>query len=1048
MSPLPSTQTVPAWYSVTQCFDTTGKLVRSTPITVVPLGGGSAVQLYNLDGTPATSNPLPPTVVVGSGIAGGADPDGNLQFGAAAGFYDLMAGARYIGTVQLGVAAVDIVTMLRPTAIKTAAYTAAPNDFVPTDTTGASITVTLPTSPPDGSRVGVKMVKRGGTNTTTVAAGGAAVFNVAGGATSLVLSLLMSDQIYQYKAGIWYVMSDDIPLGQLDGRYELGLIPTAVKTANYSASASDYVPVDTTGGSVTVTLPTAPPDRTRVGVKQVTRGGTNVVNLACSGTDVFNKAGGPTTGALTLLNQAAIFQYQAAGGIWIAQSDDLPLSQLDLRFLAIAAGSAASRYLDSAFRNLVAFGHSYPGGGGTSINTDQGFVHKLAAMLGAQLSNYARGGACATFNEQQGAGAPGGGAAVNGSGGWSQVIVQSSYNPASGGPAFIANAATPVFPGHTAGEPYTPPPYLPLVFYGNNDLGFTKYAGADPSGTQNLNAFLDAMRTIISRVTAAAVYDDAHSSVTYGAGWASEAGFGVGSGNSLHYNTGVGGGAVTIAVPSDYQAGDVIALGFAINPLNGVTGTATVAVDGSSAGLPNAGVVNLAPSRCNIPRTGVAPQALGIVYRIPASAGLANGAHTITITPGGSTPASSVVFDYWQVEPGADAAPISCIVPGLVHPYSYAIWGTPLVTDADVNAWDAAYAAMVAAEFPSALYVTMLDVVPRTSQYPYWVSDQAHPSDLGHTYLAGAIFDALAGRAASLTAQDIAYQAKDPTRPRLSMVTLPNTFSDFSVTGTGWQLVAPLCGGVLTPVELVLPARPGDIVEVGCGAIWDNAGVQLGCLDVGIMGGFAVAAPAVPSAITLGAGGSLTVAQQYYGWVTAYNGAGETIAQGPIPYPLPTAGNQTVTIAVAVPSGATGVRLYRTTSAGYPGSGVTMVQQIVLGSGTATFSDTGAALSGTFPPQVNTTGQSILRQVSGNGSSGIGIPGWLSVPSNYAPAAGSSFHFMVQPTDASGGMMLALLARLNGAGTTRHLTSVFGTTGLQMWAKNHGRQAGALDRAT
>ena len=114
------------------------------------------------------------------------------------------------------------------------------------------------------------------------------------------------------------------------------LTPTAVKTTTYSAAANDFVPCDTTGGGFTVTFPTAPADGTRVGVKHVVRGGTNVVTIATGGSDVFNVAAGATTGTVTLLNQGVVFQYKATGAIWYAFETDLPLTGLDTRYLTPA----------------------------------------------------------------------------------------------------------------------------------------------------------------------------------------------------------------------------------------------------------------------------------------------------------------------------------------------------------------------------------------------------------------------------------------------------------------------------------------------------------------------------------------------------------------------------------------------------------------------------------------------------------------------------------------------------------------------------------------
>lgn len=117
------------------------------------------------------------------------------------------------------------------------------------------------------------------------------------------------------------------------------LVQTAVQTANYAASANQLVRVDTTSGNITVTLPNAPGSGTITGVKQVTRGGTNTVTVNCAGSDVFNKAGGGTSLTLTLQAQGTFLQYNS--GIWYIIADDLPLSQLDLRYLNLAGGAVS-----------------------------------------------------------------------------------------------------------------------------------------------------------------------------------------------------------------------------------------------------------------------------------------------------------------------------------------------------------------------------------------------------------------------------------------------------------------------------------------------------------------------------------------------------------------------------------------------------------------------------------------------------------------------------------------------------------------------------------
>jgi len=113
-------------------------------------------------------------------------------------------------------------------------------------------------------------------------------------------------------------------------------VPVAVQTSAYTANPGDFVPVDTTSGAVTVTLPTEPADGTVVAVKMIKQGSTNTVTIACGGGDVINTAGGSASGTVTLLNQAAVLQYEESAGIWYGL-DSLALSQLDLRYTQIAA---------------------------------------------------------------------------------------------------------------------------------------------------------------------------------------------------------------------------------------------------------------------------------------------------------------------------------------------------------------------------------------------------------------------------------------------------------------------------------------------------------------------------------------------------------------------------------------------------------------------------------------------------------------------------------------------------------------------------------------
>jgi hypothetical protein len=171
----------------------------------------------------------------------------------------------------------------------------------------------------------------------------------------------------------------------------LSLVPTAVKTSSYTAAPADLVPVDTTSGAATVTLPTAPADKSVVAIKHVIQGGTNAVTINCGGSDVFNKTGGGASLTLSLLNQAVILQYKSSGAIWYVLADDLSLAVLDARFATVAQGTKADnvgavnglvKSNGSATFSSATQGTDYYKPGGTGVSVADG---------GTGLSSYTIG---------------------------------------------------------------------------------------------------------------------------------------------------------------------------------------------------------------------------------------------------------------------------------------------------------------------------------------------------------------------------------------------------------------------------------------------------------------------------------------------------------------------------------------------------------------------------------------------------------------------------------------------------------------------------------
>jgi parallel beta-helix repeat protein len=122
------------------------------------------------------------------------------------------------------------------------------------------------------------------------------------------------------------------------------LMPVSVtqSSGTYPASAGSLVKANISGGSWTLNLPSAPPPYTTVGAKVMANatGNTNTLTVACQGSDVFEQSGGATSTALSLLDQAAIWQYN--GGYWTRLSDDLPLSQLETVLVPLVNSSPST----------------------------------------------------------------------------------------------------------------------------------------------------------------------------------------------------------------------------------------------------------------------------------------------------------------------------------------------------------------------------------------------------------------------------------------------------------------------------------------------------------------------------------------------------------------------------------------------------------------------------------------------------------------------------------------------------------------------------------
>lgn len=110
--------------------------------------------------------------------------------------------------------------------------------------------------------------------------------------------------------------------------------PTAVKTTTYTAAVGELIACDASGGGFTVTLPSAPADKSRIFIKKIDTSANTVTINRGGGTDVFEKTGGATSLTLSLTGASVLLIYNSSAGVWYAQYSQA-LSTLDTRFLAL-----------------------------------------------------------------------------------------------------------------------------------------------------------------------------------------------------------------------------------------------------------------------------------------------------------------------------------------------------------------------------------------------------------------------------------------------------------------------------------------------------------------------------------------------------------------------------------------------------------------------------------------------------------------------------------------------------------------------------------------
>lgn len=290
-------------------------------------------------------------------------------------------------------------------------------------------------------------------------------------------------------------------------------------------------------------------------------------------------------------------------------------------------------------------------------------------------------------------------------------------------------------PGTDLASP--PAPFTSSLFYGFNDL-------VDLQGPSHLGPFVQAMTTMIARLSSVAAFADDSATVSAPAGgWTSIASPGLGNSGSLLAPTGPG-STLTITVPGSFRGG-TIALGFTSTSMtNPPSGQAVyeVSVDGGPA---RAYTID-GPTMVT-PFVGAGGGFIGTVDQL---AGLSAGAHTLTVALASTSPEIASYFDYWEAEASQpQARPILLPLQWPLTPAAFAYFAQNryVPDNAAVAALDQTLRQVAAHAGPNVIPV-QLNLGTNLANY---TSDQAHPSTAGHALIAKQMLAALTTATVSAT---------------------------------------------------------------------------------------------------------------------------------------------------------------------------------------------------------------------------------------------------------------------------------------------------------
>ena len=387
--------------------------------------------------------------------------------------------------------------------------------------------------------------------------------------------------------------------------------------------------------------------------------------------------------------------------------------------VSVGSGGTGARYIGDVVGDSIARGVGVPN------STLQGFVAKVARGLGAQINEFAHGGAMAHAS----------GVAGVGSGGWGWFLgaqTLHAYYPPQGWPTSPAQSL--------------PIRDFAIVKYGHND--------ASDLGAGFTEPFKVALRNFISGLLTCNSIDTTDASWAFTNGtWANAmtAGFAAGPEANFQY-TDTEGADATLTIPAGaLEAGRVLAIVLT------VPAAAEYTVTPYHDGVAQTPILLRGADICGQGSGGRQNQ---YVYRTTA---LSDGAgHTIAFDLTDHV-AGFFQVDGARIEAAADEAP-NIVLPGLHRCTDYSYFASAghangaSMSDARVEEFDQALQDVVA-EFDAAAYVDVDAVINKSTAL---LADGVHPNSRGHAAIADAVNEVLGPLLAARDASKTSPMAGGP----------------------------------------------------------------------------------------------------------------------------------------------------------------------------------------------------------------------------------------------------------------------------------------------